>query len=321
MIEDSPRALPPLNWVRAFEAAARGGSFAAAARELGVTPAAVGQQVRLLEAHLGAPLFRRTAKGLVPTDLGTAYRPSVVDALDRLRAGTAEVFGAARRGRGTAGALAGPLMLRVPGSFGLLWLLPRLQRFRKRHPEIALGLTTRSEPAEFAFDGIDVELRYGSGNWAGLQAERLGPECAFPVVARAVAQKHPGWRALRTLPLLHVIGYREGWPAWIRHAGLRHADKTIAEDGQGLRFDVSMLALEAARQGLGAALGRWPMVAEDLRAGALVAPVKVALPIADAYHVVWSDRSPRQDRIRAFRDFVLEEARRERPPAWAARKP
>lgn len=316
MTEEMPRALPPLNWVRAFEAAARGSSFAAAAKELGVTAAAVGQQVRLLEAHLGAPLFRRTAKGLVPTDLGTAYRPSVVDALDRLRAGTAEVFGAARRGRAASGALAGPLMLRAPGSFGLLWLLPRLQRFRKRHPEIALGLTTRSEPAEFAFDGIDVELRYGAGNWAGLQAERLGPELAFPVVAKAVAQKHPGWRALRALPLLHVIGYREGWPAWLRHAG-----KEIAEHDQGLRFDVSMLALEAARQGLGAALGRWPMVADDLRSGALVAPVKLALPIADAYHVVWSDRSARQDRIRAFRDFVLEEARRERPPAWVVRKP
>ena len=121
--------------------------------------------------------------------------------------------------------------------------------------------------------------------------------------------------AVRAVPLLHVIGYRDGWPAWWRHAG-----KEIAEDGQGLRFDVSMLALEAARQGLGAALGRWPMVADDLRAGTLVAPVKVALPIADAYHVVWSDRSPRQDRIRAFRDFVLDEARRDRPPAWLARK-
>ncbi|MBL8704543.1 MAG: LysR family transcriptional regulator [Rhodospirillales bacterium] len=316
MTEDSPRSLPPLNWVRAFEAAARGGSFAVAARELGVTAAAVGQQVRLLEAHLGAPLFRRTARGLVPTDLGTAYRPSVVDALDRLRAGTAEVFGAARRGRTTAGKLAGPLMVRAPGSFGLLWLLPRLQRFRARHPEIALGITTRSEPAEFAFDGIDVELRYGPGHWAGLQAQRLGPEYAFPVVAKAMAQKHPGWRALRALPLLHVIGYRDGWPAWIRHAG-----KEIPETGHDLRFDVSMLALEAARQGLGAALGRWPMIADDLRTGTLVAPVKVALPIADAYHVVWSDRSPRQDRIQAFRDFVLEEARRERPPAWAVRKP
>ncbi len=271
--------------------------------------------MRFLEAQLGALLFRRTARGLVPTDLGTAYRPSVADALDRLRAGTAEVFGAGRRGRTTPGTVAGPLMLRAPGSFGLLWLLPRLQRFRQRYPEIALGLTTRSEPAEFAFDGIDVELRYGAGNWAGLQAERLGPECAFPVIAKALAQKHPGWRGLRALPLLHVIGYRDGWPAWPRHAG-----KEILENDQGLRFDVSMLALEAARQGLGVALGRWPMVADDLRSGALVAPIKVALPIADAYHVVWSDRSPRQDRIRAFRDFVLEEARRDKPPAWAARK-
>lgn len=316
MIDDAPPAkLPPLNWIRAFEAAARGGSFAQAGKELGVTAAAIGQQVRLLEAHLGAPLFRRTARGLVATDLGTAYRPSVADALDRLRAGTAEVFGAARRGRAAQGVLAGPLMVRAPGSFGLLWLLPRLGRFRQRHPEIALGITTRSEPAEFAFDGIDVELRYGSGDWAGLQARRLGPEVAFPVVAKAVAQKHPGLRALRSLPLLHVIGYREGWPAWFRHAG-----KGIAEDGQGLRFDVSMLALEAARQGLGVALGRWPMVADDLRSGALVAPVKVALPIADAYHLVWSDRSPRLDRIRAFHDFVLSEAKRDRPPAWVARK-
>ncbi len=316
MTEDQPRSLPPLNWIRAFEAAARGGSFAAAARELGVTAAAVGQQVRLLEAHLGAPLFRRSAKGLALTDHGTAYRPSVADALDRLRAGTAEVFGAARRGRAGAGKLAGPLMVRAPGSFGLLWLLPRLQRFRQRYPDIALGITTRSEPAEFAFDGIDVELRHGPGNWAGLQAQRLGLEYAFPVVAKAVAQKYPGWRALRTLPLLHVIGYREGWPAWLRHAG-----KEIAEADQGLRFDVSMLALEAARKGLGAALGRWPMIADDLRAGSLVAPVRIALPIADAYHLVWSERSPRQDRIRAFRDFVLDEARRDKAPGWIGRKP
>jgi LysR family glycine cleavage system transcriptional activator len=303
MEEPTRRAgLPPLNWLRSFEAAARGGSFAAAGKELGVTAAAVSQQVRLLEAHLGVPLFRRTARGLVATDLGQAYRATVADALDRLRAGTSEVFGPGRR----AGARSGPLVVRAPASFALLWLLPRLGRFRRRHPDIALSVTTRPEPAEFAADGIDVELRYGSGDWPGLRAERLAPECAFPVAARRLAR-----RDLDAATLLHVIGYREGWPAWCRAADIDGIDT-----GQGLRFDVSHLALDAARRGLGVALGRWPMVAEDLRRGTLVAPFRATLPVADAYHVVWAERAARQDRIAAFRAFVLEEARAEKPPAW-----
>lgn len=306
MSETARTALPPLNWLRAFEAAARGGSFAAAGQALGVTAAAVSQQVRLLEAQLGAPLFRRTAKGLVPTDLGTAYLPSVADGLERLRAGTGEVFGGARR----AGRRAGPLVVRATGSFGLLWLLPRLGRFRRQHPDIALSLTTRAEPAAFAGDGIDVELRYGSGDWPGLRAERLAAEYAFPVAARPLAR-----RALAEATLLHVIGYREGWPAWCRAAGMREVDT-----GQGLRFDVSHLALDAARRGLGVALGRWPMVADDLRRGSLVAPFRTALAIADAYHVVWSERGNRQDRVAAFRDFVLAEASAEKRPAWIKRR-
>jgi len=307
-MNDSGRrpGLPPLNWLRAFEAAARGGSFAAAAQELGVTSAAVSQQVRLLEAQLGAPLFRRTAKGLAPTDLGAAYLPSVADGLDRLRAGTGEVFGGARR----AGPRVGPLVVRATGSFGLLWLLPRLARFRRLHPDIALSLTSRAEPAEFAGDGIDVELRYGAGNWPGLRAQRLAPEFAFPVAAKPMTR-----RALGEATLLHVIGYREGWPAWCRAAGLGAIDTE-----QGLRFDVSYLALDAARRGLGVALGRWPMVADDLRRGSLVAPLKAALPIADAYHVVWAERGRRQDRVAAFRDFVLAEAAAEKPPAWMRRR-
>jgi LysR family glycine cleavage system transcriptional activator len=307
-MNDSGRrpGLPPLNWLRSFEAAARCGSFAAAGQELGVTSAAVSQQVRLLEAHLGAPLFRRTAKGLAPTDLGAAYLPTVADALDRLRAGTGEVFGGARR----AGPHAGPLIVRVPGSFGLLWLMPRLGRFRRRHPDIALRVTTRAEPAEFAMDGIDVELRYGAGDWPGLKSEQLTPEFAFPVAAKRMTT-----RALGDATLLHVIGYREGWPAWCRAAGLRDLDTE-----QGLRFDVSLLALDAARRGLGVALGRWPMVAEDLRRGNLVAPLRIGLRGDDAYHVVWSERGARQDRVAAFRDFVLAEARAEKAPTWVNRR-
>ncbi|MCC6468128.1 MAG: LysR family transcriptional regulator [Alphaproteobacteria bacterium] len=297
--------LPPLNWLRAFEAAARCGSFAAAGQELGVTAAAVSQQVRLLEAQLGVPLFRRTSRGLAASDLGAAYLPTVADALDRLRAGTGEVFGGARR----LGPRAGPLVLRAPGSFALLWLMPRLDRFRRLHPDIALSVTTRAEPAEFAVDGIDVELRYGAGDWPGLKSARLGAELAFPVAARRMTR-----RDLADATLLHVIGYREGWPAWCRAAGLGGIDTE-----QGLRFDVSHLALDAARRGIGVALGRWPMVAEDLRRGTLVAPLRPALPVAEAYHVVWSQRSARQDRIAAFRDFVLAEAKAQKPPAWSRR--
>jgi LysR family glycine cleavage system transcriptional activator len=298
--------LPPLNWLRAFDAAARAGSFAAAGRELGVTPAAVSQQVRLLEAHLGAPLFRRAPRGLATTDLGAAYLPSVSDGLERLRAGTGEVFGGARRG----GLRSGALVVRVPGSFGQLWLMPRLERFRQRHPDIALRITTRAEPAEFAGDGIDAELRYGSGDWPGLKSVPLAPEFVFPVSAKPL-----GKRALGAATLLHVIGYRDGWPAWCSAAGLRELDTE-----QGLRFDVSHLALDAARRGLGVALGRWPMVAEDIRRGSLVAPFKIALPVAEAYHLVWSERALRQDRIAAFRDFVLAEARAEKPPGWLRRR-
>lgn len=308
MDDHSPRKLPPLNWIRAFEAAARCGSFAAAGRELGVTSAAIGQQIRLLEAQLGQPLFRRTAKGLVSTDLGQAYRPCVTGALEQLKAGTAEVFGVARRGR--KGSLAGSLLLRAPVSMATLWLMPRLERFNRRYPEIALNVTTRAEPAAFGDDGIHVELRYGLGNWGGLRSERLADEYAFPVVGRPLAAT-PGWKILRDLPLLHVIGYRDNWPVWYRAAGRRIGGREPA-----IRFDSSLVALEAARRGLGVALGRWPMVADDLARGTLAAPFKVALPVAEAYHVVWQPGGEADARVQAFREFVLDEARRQKRPAW-----
>jgi LysR family glycine cleavage system transcriptional activator len=278
-----------LNWLRAFEAAARHTSFAGAAKELGVTPAAISQQVKQLEDWLGTPLFDRLPRRLVLTDAGVGYLPVVRHAFDHLAAGTEDLFGSTR---------GGPVAVRVTSSLTYVWLVPRLGRFFEAHPDIGLRLMTGVDLEEAGQGGVDLEIRYGSGDWPGVRAERLFREALFPVCSPALLDgpaplERPQDLAGHTM--IHVIGEPENWQMWLSAAGVSGLSV-----GAGLQFDLHMMAVQAAVAGLGVALGLSPMVDDALADGRLVAPFQVRIPARDAHFVITPaaaiDRSPVQAR-------------------------
>ena len=288
------RRLPPLNSLRAFEAAARHMSFTRAAAELNVSQAAVSQQIKLLEQRLGEMLFRRRHRGLALTDIGQAYLPSVRAAFDRLERATEQLFesGGAR-----------VLSVRVSTSLATLWLVPRLSLFQAAHPAIEVHLITAKHYDEFTGENVHMEIRHGHGEWSGMRADLLLGEELFPVCHPSLLE---GDAELADQTLLHVIGYDEDWHMWLRAAGAGHIDPT-----RGLQFDTSVTALQAAVDGLGVALGRTPLVAGELAAGNLVAPFQVAVPGDRAYYLVCREDDAERPRIAAFRHWLLAEARRQ----------
>jgi LysR family glycine cleavage system transcriptional activator len=267
------RTLPPLNWLRAFESAARHLSFTGAAEELGVSQAAVSQQVRQLEDLLGTPLFKRLARGIALTDAGLAYLPALRDSFARIARETTQVFGQLGER---------PLTLRAPPTFAALWLAPRLREFPARHPEIRVRVTTAWAPAEFGADGIDIEIRYGAGGWPGVQSQRLFVEHYFPVaspqVAGRLARGVPA--ALTDQPLLHVLGEREGWGEFFGAHGID------AAPSQGPQFDSLVVALHAAAAGAGVVLATAPVADPLLQSGALIEFGFDRLPARGAHYVV-----------------------------------
>ncbi len=305
------RRLPPLNALRAFEAAARHRSIAKAAEELHVTPAAISHQVKALEEHLGLALFRRLTRGLALTDEGRAYLPALSAALDQIAEATARLHP-----RGPAGTIT----VSVLNSFATRWLLPRLSDFRAQYPD--LDVTVHASPliVNFQRDEVDVAIRYGRGQWPGLHAELVLTEEVFPVCSpRLLAGPYP----LRTpADLRHQVLLHEGdptagenwvtWEPWIARFGLTDMDWQ-----RGPRFTDGAMMVQACLAGLGVAIGRTALVEDELAAGRLVRPFSDSHSADYAYYLVcpqaWCDRP----KIRLFRDWLLEQAAR-RPSAGTA---
>jgi LysR family glycine cleavage system transcriptional activator len=270
-----PPPLPPLNWLRAFEAAARLMSFTQAGREIGVTQSAISQNVRLLEAHLGERLFDRLPHRLELTECGKAYLPAVQDGFRRIGSGTREVFGPVRRERVT---------LRATPGFAVAWLAPRLGDFYARAPEVNLRVVSTIWDIEFEAGAADLEVRYGDGNWSGMHCERLTRDRVFPVASPQVAARlaaEPG--ALAGERLLHTIGFRVTWPRWLDAAGFAET----VDGSAGDHFDTAVTALALAERGVGVALARTSLAAEQLARGTLVAPFATALDTDEAFFLVW----------------------------------
>lgn len=281
MVSNRRHPLPPLNWLRAFECAARHMSFTAAAEELGVSQAAVSQQVRQLEDLLGAPLFKRLARGIALTDAGVAYLPALRDSFTRIARETEQVFGQLGER---------PVTVRAPPTLAALWLAPRLRELPAKHPDIQVRVTTAWTPADFGGDGIDLEIRYGAGGWPGVQSRRLFAEQYFPVASPGLAgDLAPGKAAeLARRPLLHVLGEREGWGEFFRAEGVN------AAPSEGPQFDSLLVALHAATAGAGVALATAPIADPLLASGALVECGFERRPARAAHHVVLptQDTSP-----------------------------
>ncbi len=300
------RRLPPLNALRAFEAAARHLSFTRAAGELNVTQAAISHQVKALEAGLGVTLFRRLNRRLLLTDAGQAYLPDVRDSFDRLAEATERL---------TARDRAGVLTVSVLPSFAARWLVPRLSAFREAYPDIDVLITPSNDIIDFARDDVDVAIRYGEGNWPGLRADRMMTEDIFPVCSPKLLEGPRPLKSpddLRHHTLLHD-DMRITWRTWFLAAGVEAIDST-----RGPAFTDSGMVIQAAVEGHGVALGRSALATTDLAAGRLVKPFDISLPANFAYYVVSPEAAAGRPKIAAFRDWALDTARAEQGGAERA---
>lgn len=294
------RQLPPLNPLRAFEVAARHSSFTRAADELFVTPSAVSHQVKTLEEYLGIPLFLREAKTLTLTAAGRAYLPGVQQAFHLLADATRQL----------SAELAPVLRVDIPPTFAAKWLIPRLDRFVKAHPEIDIRVSTNSGPPDFARDDYDMAIRFGRGHYPELHAELCLAVKVFPVCSPALMEgPHPLREPsdLRHHPLLHDAStYADAsnpdWAAWLRHAGVEDIDAS-----RGLSFTPSHLVINAAIDGLGIALAKDSWVEQDLAQGRLIRPFDISLPVESAYYMLFPSHRAKDVRIATFADWLRSE--------------
>lgn len=287
--------MPPLPWLRAFEASARHLSFTNAASELNLTQAAISKQVKLLEHYLREPLFERLPRSLTLTKAGAAYLPKVNDAFERLSAGTLEVFGGRRLGI---------LSVRAPVGYAITWLAARLPRFIIAHPKTQVRIVSSVWADDYDSETFDLDIRYGFGKWVGFDADRLTWERLIPMCLPAIAARMASPDDLAKERLLHVLGYQEGWATWLAAAGTTHVDP-----GSGLWFDTTPMALEVAAQGGGVALGRSSMLERELASGRLVRPFDLELDIDEGFFLVAPEKGARHPDAAVFRDWLLAEAR------------
>ncbi|KHK49018.1 LysR family transcriptional regulator [Ralstonia sp. A12] len=295
-----------LNALRAFEASARHQSFSAAATELNVTPAAVGQLVRSLEEALGTPLFHRSSGGrarLVATEAAERALPDIRAGFDRLSIGLERLKEASPNG---------VLTVTVSPAFAAKWLLPRIDRFQAAWPDTDVRLDTNLKPVDFIAQRVDIGVRYGAGNWAGLVAEKLMDEEIYPVCSPELLRQKRRLRSPTDLAketLIHDLSVdsHEGfasWDAWLEKAGV-----TTVTTKRGMRINNSAAVLQAAIDGHGVALARSVMARDDLAAGRLVRLFpEVEFVSALAYYVVYRSESASLPRLEAFREWLLSEA-------------
>lgn len=295
------RALPPLNAVRAFEAAARLGSFKEAAGELGVTHGAISQQVRLLEDRLGAPaLFWRSTRRVTLTPAGTALLEEIGPALDRISS-------AVQRHRATHGEVpAAVLRVNALATFSMRWLLPRLSRFRDERPDIEVRLTTSNDPIDALADTFDVVIRGGPDTFHGFTSRLFLSERRLPVCSPALAAKLPLVEVsdLEQHTLLNVTSMPRLWHEWLVRAGQSRLTPTAT-----LTFDHFFLTIQAAIDGLGVAMGPTALIGDDVAAGRLITPFPdVSLP-ARSYFAYLPAASTSGSQTAVFCDWLEEEGR------------
>jgi LysR family glycine cleavage system transcriptional activator len=305
-------ALPPLNALRAFEAAARHLSMKEAAAELAVTPGAVSQLVRGLEQRLGTTLFRRGNRSLVLTEAGQSYFAPIRHAFRQIGEAT-------RRLQATPHA--GILTVSAPPAFAISWLVPRLGGFRARHADIELNITTTRNLANFGADSIDAAIRHGLGRYPGLRCDRIATIAMIPVCSPRflvlLSRERPRRPAdLLGLALLHDAD-RQDWTLWFQAQGV--ADYSNAASS-GISFDDQTLLIRAAASHQGIALVTETLARPELDQGSLVRVLNVAWPQEFSYWLVSPRATADQPKIAAFRAWLLEEGRRISASARPARR-
>jgi LysR family glycine cleavage system transcriptional activator len=309
---------PPLNAIRAFEAAARHLSFKVAARELHVTAGAVSHQVKLLEEYLGVPLFRRLTRALELTPEAHAMLPKVREGLDALAEAVARV-----RARDGAPALT----VLAPPNFAARWLVPRLARFTHANPAVELHVASRpgmidgrddsgmAPVADAREDAPLAMVRFGDGRYPGAQVDEVFSAVYVPVCSPALLKGPHALRKLEDLrhhTLLHddtvtEEGARPSWADWLRAVGVTGIDAS-----KGPHFSDASLSFEAALEGMGVALAMKPLVRPEIEAGRLVVPFDLTAPASYSYYLVTPEGSEDAGTVAGFRKWLLEESATER---------
>ncbi|MCV6592882.1 MAG: transcriptional regulator GcvA [Silicimonas sp.] len=290
---------PPLTALRAFEAAARHMSFAQAADELHVTPAALSFQIKTLEEHLGQPVFRRLNRAVELTELGTLLAPGLTSGFSEINT----TWTRARRftDQRLLTITAGP-------AFTALWLAPRMFSFASQHPEIELRFSASLNLVDFDRDDVDVAIRFGQSDDTGLWSKVLIEEWMTPMMAPQMAENYPTPDALAEAPLIHddVISFlrpRVDWDAWFTAMGV------TPPDAHGPRFNLAEHAIGAAMAGVGAIMGRISLTSTALTDGRLVMPFAETLRAGASYRLVCPEGTETRPHVAAFIDWIEGEVR------------
>jgi LysR family transcriptional regulator, glycine cleavage system transcriptional activator len=282
--------------MRAFEAAARRGSFVAAANDLHVTHWAIGKQIRLLEDWLGVPLFERRARGVALTDQGVDLLSEVGPALSRLTS-AADKF----RYRDVSRRVSGVVRVNVLASFALRWLLPRLADFQAAFPNVDVRLSTSSRKLRYVGAAFDIGVRIGIEHASGLRSEPLMADRRLPACNPEILRDRPIEKVddLRRHVMLHSSTTRSAWSDWLSAAGTPHLVPL-----RHLELDHVYLQLQAALDGLGIALASLPLIEFDIAAGRLLCPIAAPELRAEDYHLVISEDRAHDPAVAAFRDWI-----------------
>ena len=293
------RRLPPLNSLKAFEAAARNLSFTKAAEELFVTQAAISHQIKLLEEHLSIKLFMRRNRSLLLTEEGQSYYLDIKDIFAHLYEATEKLL--------TRGAK-GSISIALTPSFAIQWLIPRLSEFSKVHPDIDVKIKAVDFEENSLTDDVDVAIYYGMGSWPNVQADKLHTEFFIPVCSPLLlAGEHPIQipADLKHHTLLHDMT-RNNWNEWIKQANLKDINVN-----QGPIFSHSSMVLQAAIHGQGVALGHNILAKPEIESGRLITPFNQVLLSKKAYYLVCREAQIDSAKINTFRNWLLDEVKKE----------
>lgn len=296
----------PFASLRVFEAVVRSRGFRRAAEDLGMTQSAVSQHIRRLEEWLGRSLLIRGPRHSIPTAEGLRLNEAITSGLDLITEACSAIRDKSSRHQQ-------PLMISTLPGFALKWLFPRLIHFDQSHPDIPISILTDSIPTDFTNDQVTLAIRYGLGRYRGLHVERLFGETLFPVCAPSLLDRGPPLKHVSDLAhhtilvddFAKIRGKGPSWEAWLKATG---TDLEIELNAR--RFGQANMVVQAAVEGLGVAIGREPLVIDELNAGRLVRPFPIIAPSDFAYYLVCPEDRLRDARVVAFRDWLVEQAER-----------
>ncbi len=290
------RRLPPLNALRVFEASARHESFAAAADELKITASAVSHQVKSLEQHLGLALFSRQKRKVFLTPSGEKYFTSVRQSLNEIEVATQHL---------TARNDTDIVTLSVAPNFLVRWMMPRMQHFQERFPDVELQISASTGLIDFGSTNVDMAIYFGKGDWHGVEVNYLKhvdlvPVCSPALLSGANPIREPA--DLKRHTLIHVSKRLHEWPEWLHLAGVEYQGF-----GRGLQMSSSQLATAAARENLGIALGDSTLSSSEIEKGSLIKPFEIALDTHKAFFLVYRQGRPLSYGMQAFSEWIMQE--------------